>query len=234
MPVRFSALGGAGNQLTFSDSFTRANKSTLGTNWIRTLANTPGGGGNGGTATAEISTNQALFNVTAGAGATQAYMAAWIPLPVYFNLFSQAGMFVQCRFQQDVGAGSCGLGLRYNHNMNNTITQTEGTDIYYCLMKGAAAGRIDKIVGGGGVSTVGASTWGALTANDLIRFEVLTSGTSVFLQTIRNGAVLQTVNENSATRILEGGPCVFFQAPNISGQQLLITEFSCGPISVLS
>jgi len=218
----------------FSDTFIRANKDTLGSQWMRTLQNAPGGGGNGATASAQIVTNQAVFTTVAGAGPTQNYLPAWIPLPVYLNNYNAAGLFVQCTFQADVGAGSAGMILRYNHDLDNTETQGEGQDVYMCLMKGAAAGRIDKIVGGGGASSIGLGTWGALTAGQVIRFECLTVGSKVTLQTIRNGVILQTIDDSSATRILVGGVALGYFSISATGQALTVSAFSCGRITALS
>jgi hypothetical protein len=174
------------------------------------------------------------MTTVAGAAPSQNYLPAWIPLPVYSSLYNKTGVFVQARFQVDGGAGSAGLILRYNHDVNNTITQVEGPDLYMCLMKGAAAGRIDKVVGGGGAATIGAATFGALTLGDLIRFECLTVGATVQLQVMRGASILQTITDSAATAILNGGSAIGWFSISATAQTLSITDFSTGPISALS
>lgn len=232
MGVKFKTVAGDVNATTFSDTFNRANSDSLGSNWMRVLVNSPGGGGNGGTAVAQVSANQALFTVIAGGAPTQLYSPAWIPMPVFSNLFGLGGGFVQVQFQAATLA-SAALGLRFNQNMANGTTQVNGSDIYMMLLIGGGAGRIDKIVGGGAQNTIGAGTF-AIGAADVVRFEVLTSGTTVFLQTLKNGVVQQTITDVSATRITNGGPCIFVNAPNVNATSMTLDSFSCGPLTALS
>lgn len=233
MGVKIRNVSGDVLQTSFTDTFNRANSDSLGQNWMRVLVNTPGGAGNGGTCVAQVSGNQALFTVLAGGAPSQLYNVAWIPMPVFSNLFGLRGVFLQVTFQAAT-LGSAALGLRFNQNMANGTTQVNGSDIYMMLLAGAAAGRIDKIVGGGVQNTIGAGTFGALNAGDVMRFEVLTVGAAVFLQTIRNGIIGQTISDVSATRILNGGPCIFVNAPNVNATSMTLDSFSCGPISALS
>jgi len=229
MGINVKVLGGDSSQLTFSDTFARADIGTWGSNWMRTLSNTPGGGGNGATGVAEVSSSQGVITGLGGVGATQFYQPTWIPLPVFSNLYRQAGVFVQYTFKSTTGANAA-AALRYNHDQLNTITQTEGTDNYIQIFNG----RIDKVVGGGAQGTIGAATW-VIAANDVIRFEVLTvNASTVRLQSIRNGAILQTIDDTSATRILQGGPGFQMNSLGASLQNFKITNFSCGPLTALS
>lgn len=228
MGVEIPGIGGDILLRTFSDNFNRPDIDTWGTNWIRTLSNTPGGGGNGQTGWAQIRTNAAQMVAIAGAGASQFYQPTWIPLPVFFNVFNLAGYFIQYSFV-NVVAGGMGACLRYNHNMLNTVTQAEGSDFYVMIHNG----RIDKLVGGGVQGTIGAATW-VPAANDVLRFEVLTVGATVRMQSIRNGAILQTITDSSATRILQGGPAMQMNSAGATGQLQSFTNFSCGPLSALS
>lgn len=229
MAVKFSLGGGDILQKSFTDTFARANASTWGRNWIRTLANTPGGGGNGSTGFAVVSGNQGVMTSINGAGATQFYQPTWVPLQVYLNLYSQSGVFVQCNFQANGAATFFDLYLRYNHDLQNGQTQSEGADYYGMTM----SGRIDKRIGGAAETTIGAATW-TVAAGDLVRFECLTVGATVVLQSIRNGAVLQTITDNAASAILTGGPGVGINSSAATNQNCILTNFSCGPLSVLS
>lgn len=231
MGVKFSALGGGDTiPTTFSDNFTRANKSTLGYPWVRNLANAPGGAGNGATASGVISANTALFTSVAGAGPANVYIPLWLPSTVYNSLFTKAGVFVQFTFQAAAGAGS-GSCLRFNTDLNNTATQSEGADYYICVFNG----RIDKRVGGGAQTTIGANTI-AQVAGDVLRFECLNSSgnTQVALRTFQNGVIVNDIVDSTATRILTGAPGLLMYAISATGQTFQISSFSCGPISALT
>lgn len=168
------------------------------------------------------------MNGLAGVGFTQFYQASWIPLPVFFNVFSLTGYFIQYTWIQQTGA-TIGACLRYNHNLLNTETQAEGEDFYIMISNG----RIDKTVGGGAQNTIGAATW-VVAANDVLRMEVLTRTADVQIQTIRNGAILQTITDNAATRILQGGPAMQLNSFGASLNNATIANFSCGPLAALS
>lgn len=213
---------------TFADSFTRADADTWGANWIRTLHNMPGGGANGVTAFAAISTNDAVIQSLGGAGATQSYAVTWIPLTVFKNLYNTAGVFVQVTLRS-AGGNGWGIVLRYNHDLLNTETQAEGSDFYIMIYNG----RIDKVVGSAPATTIGAATW-APVANDVLRFECLTVGNKVTTQSIRNGVILQTIDDTASTRILQGGPGVQANSLGASGAQSKFRTFSCGPLTALS
>jgi len=220
------------SQLNFSDNFTRADKNTLGPNWLRSLFNNPGGAGNGATGAAIISSNTATMTTVSGVAPANNYLPLWVPMPVYTGLYNLPGVFVQCTFQSAAGAGSA-LVLRYNHDMNNGVTENEGSDVYQCLLPGAAAGRIDKIVGGGAPATIGAGAT-TLVAGDIIRMEVLTGTGLLQLRVLVNGAILQTITDATATRILAGVPGFMFSSISATGQTLVLRAFSCGPIAALS
>lgn len=231
MPRYRVSPGAAPPATAFSDTFTRPNKSTIGsTDWIRTLVNNPGGAGNGATAAAIVSGNTCLVTSVAGAAPANNYQPGWVPAPVYQSLYNKRGVFVQCTFVAAAGAGS-GLMLRYNHDLNSTTTEDEGADYYVMPFNG----RIDKRVGGGAQVVIGAATW-VVAANDVIRFEVLTAADSLSLQlqTIRNGSILQTITDNTGTRILSGVPGFIMYSISATGQTFQFKNFSCGLISALS
>lgn len=215
---------------SFSDTFIRADRDTLGPNWMRTLVNNPGGAGNSATAAAKVSSNKCLITSVSGAAPANNYQPGWIPLPVFSNVYNLKGFFIQFRFQSAVGAGS-GAMLRYNHDLNNSETEVEGADYYVMVFNG----RIDKRVGGGGQVVIGAATW-AQVANDILRFECLNDATDsqVSLQTIRNGVILQTIVDATGTRILSGGPGIIMYSISATGQTFSFDQFSCGPITALS
>lgn len=213
---------------SFADTFIRADSPTLGPDWIRTSCNIPAGGGNGGTAWAEVSSNQCLLQTLTGAGFTQRYDIAWIPLQVYYNVQNLAGYFVQCTFQTATTSG-WGLMNRYNHNMQNGVTQNEGADFYSMVFNG----RIDKVVGGGASATIGAATW-AQVAGDVLRFEVLTVGATQVLQSVRNGVVLQNIVDATAFRITNGGPAISVLSIATAPSTSRLSAFSCGPITALT
>lgn len=214
----------------FQDTFVRANRDTLGKHYMRTMPFEPAGTSNTGVAV--IETNQCKLLATLAGTAN--FAPLWINLDTYLNIYDKPGQYIQVRFQVDTLAGSAGLALRYNHDLNNTESETEGSDVYYLLMKGGAAGRIDKRVGSGAQTTVGAATWGALTAGDIIRFEAMTVGSTVVLQAIRNGVILQTVTDNSATAILNGGPAFGWISISAINQALKFDNLDTGVLTALS
>jgi hypothetical protein len=236
MGVKIKPFGfGVVTSAEFSDDFTRTDKQTLGPNWLRTMSNYSGSAGNSAAGFAEITSNTArMLTVSAVAPAVN-YLPAWVPIPPFQALYNMDGVYVQATFQSAAGAGSA-LILRYNNDLNSGVTQAEGDSSYRCLLPGAAAGRIDKITGGGAVSTIGAGAT-TLVAGDLIRFECLTSSTDVSLRVLINGAILQTISDVSSGlggRILTGVPGFMFTSISATGQSFILRDFACGPISRLS
>ncbi len=233
MAVKFATLGGGDIIATsFSDNFNRANASTWGSTWVRMYASVPAGGAGAG-ASDLIVNNQGVMMGSGGINPTQFYTPIWVPTSLVSGpLYNARGKFVQVTHITQAGTIGPGLSLNYNRELLNGAT-TGPFDTYIMVNNG----RIDKVVGGGVQNTIGAATW-VVAPNDIIRFEGLVNaaGTSITLQSIRNGVVLQTIVDSNPGAILKGfvGPIIYTMAGTPTSDSWTIDDFSCGVLSALS
>jgi hypothetical protein len=233
MAVKFAVLGGGDTVASsFSDNFTRANANTWGSTWVRLYGSIPAGGTGAG-ASESINTNKGRITGSGGINPVQYYMPIFTPTSIISGpIYNLRGKFVQFTWQGATGTLFGALGLNYNRELLNGTT-TGPLDIYLMINNG----RIDKIVGGGVQSTIGAATW-VVAVGDVLRFECLVNAaqTSIQLQSIRNGVVLQTITDANPGAILMGFPGIVPYA--VSGTPTTsffeFTAFSCGPLSALS
>jgi hypothetical protein len=233
MGVKFAVLGGGDVQATsFSDNFNRANANTWGANWVRMYAAIPAGGAGAG-ATDSIVNNQGVMTGSGGINPVQFYTPIWVPTSLVSGpLYNSRGKFVQVTHISQAGTIGPGLSLNYNRELLNGAT-TGPFDTYIMPNNG----RIDKVVGGGVQSTIGAATW-VVAGGDVLRFEGLVNaaGTAITLQSIRNGVVLQTIVDTNPGAILKGfvGPIIYSMAGTPTLDNWIIDDFSCGILSRLS
>lgn len=213
---------------SFSDTFVRADKDTLGPNWVQMGISNPGP--NAAYAWGSIQTNQGKFTGSGTINPTGFIVTTWVPLPIIGTLQNERKIFAEMVFQSTGGVIGPGLALKINRDQNLPHVGVGG-ECYIMVTNG----RIDILDDNGVQNTLGAATW-VVAAGDTIRFEAETNlaGTAVVLRSKRNGTLLQEITDNGGAAGLQPfgwpGVIIYTLAGTPLNDFLKMSQFNCGKL----
>ncbi len=228
MAVKFATIGGDTPQTQFSDNFTRADSSTLGSNWGRLLANNPTAIGTSACFIDSISTNNMFLQGSGQLNPVVFYETGFMPMPVYFNLYNKDRTVASITTVSLAigGGGVIGLCCRFNTDLRTGVGARD-YDAYFLDLTTGSMGAVTRFTSTGSALIIAGQGW---THPGTFGIRCSGVGGTVLVETFLNGVAAASIADTNASRILNGSPIVLGNL--IAGQsnnfQFRASAFSCG------